>query len=99
MFENNFIINVDVARKNIQAHEKKMEKLRRKYLKQLSKDINRESKKGNKMTYTKTLKENFMSYEFLMEIKEHFEKLGFTVTEKGSTYGVLTCWLEIRWGD
>ena len=27
MFENNFVINWEVARKNIQAHEKKMAKL------------------------------------------------------------------------
>ncbi len=99
MFENNFIINWDVARKNMQAHEKKMEKLRRKYIKQLCKDIDRESKSGNKMIFTKTLRENFMTYEFMMELKEYFEKLGFAVTEKGSRYGVLTSWLEIRWDN
>jgi hypothetical protein len=99
MFENNFVINWEVARKNMQAHEKKMEKLRRKYIKQLCKDINRESKNGNKMIFTKTLKENFMTYEFMMELKEYFEKLGFTVAEKGfSSFGLLP-FLEIRWDD
>lgn len=100
MFEiEKIVINVDAARKYLQTHERKLEKMRRKYIKQLCKDIKREAKRGSKMIYTKTLRENFMTYEFLMELKEHFEKLGFTVTEKGSTYGPLTCWLEIRWGD
>lgn len=99
MFGNNFIINIDVARKNIQAHEKQMEKLRRKYIKELCRDIKRESKRGKKCIFTKNIREDFMTYEYLMEIKVYFEKLGFTVVEKENYYGVLSVYLKISWED
>ena len=99
MFKNNFIINVDVAKKNMQVAEKRLQRKRKAYTRQLCKDIKRESKKGNKMIMTKTIRDKIMSYEFLMELKEYFEKQGFTVNEKGNSYGPLTCWLEIRWDN
>lgn len=99
MFENNFIINIDIAKKNMQVAEKRLQRERKRYIRQLCKYIKSESKKGNKYVLTKTLREKIMSYEFMMELKEHFEKLGFTVTEKGNYSGFLTCWLEIRWDN
>ena len=71
MFEiEKIVINVDAARKYLQTYERKLEKMRRKYIKQLCKDIKREAKNGNKMTYTKTLREDFMS--FYSCIVKHF---------------------------
>lgn len=99
MFKNNFIINIDVARKNIQAHEKRMEKLRRKYIKELCKDIDRESKRGRKYICTKNSQEKFMTYDYMMEIKVYFEKLGFMVTEKESYHGTFISYLKISWED
>jgi len=100
MFEvNSIVINVDAARKYLQEHERKLEKMRRKYIKQLCKDIKREAKRGSKVIYTKTLRESFMTYEYMMELKEYFEKQGFTVKEEGNNHGALTSWLEIRWGN
>lgn len=100
MFEiESIVVNVDAARKYMLAHEKRMEKLRRKYIKELYKDIKRASKRGEKYVLTKSLSEAFMTYDYMMELKSHFEKLGFTVTEKGGKHDLFKPWLKISWED
>lgn len=90
-------VNVDIARENYQKYQDELEKQRKDYIKSLYNKIRYASRHGCKSIETANLLENFMTYKFLMELKEHFEQRGFDVREESSRSGIITSWLRISW--
>lgn len=90
-------VNVDIARENYQAYQKELECKQKDYIKTLCNEIKICSRKGWKSIKTEDLLNDFMTYEFMMEIKEYFEQRGFHVKEEGNRSGILTSWLRISW--
>lgn len=94
-------VNVDIARINYQAYQQayqdELEQRRKDYIKTICNRIKVVSRDGCQSIETENLLNDFMTYEFMMELKEYFEQRGFHVTEEGSNSGVITSWLRISW--
>lgn len=90
-------VNVDIAKANYQKYQDELEQQRKDYIKNVCNRIKIESRNGCKSIETASLLNNFMTYEFMMEIKEYFEQRGFNVKEESNRTGVLTSWLRISW--
>ena len=96
-FENKDDVTADIARSNNRWHEFFLEERRSEYIKTLCRQIKIESINGNKSITTMTLRDEIMTYEYMMKIKEYFEQRGFNVKEESNRSGVLTSWLRISW--
>lgn len=91
-------VNVDIARANYQKYQDKLEQQRKKYIKALCNEIKAESRNGYKsITTLDEYDGDFMSYEFLKELKEYFKQRGFEVEIEQSYYGLRKSWLRISW--
>jgi hypothetical protein len=90
-------VNVNIAKANYQKYQDELERQRRNYIKTVCNVIKMESRNGSKSITTATLLEDFMNYEFMMEMKEYFEQRGFHVKEESNCSGILTSWLRISW--
>lgn len=94
------MINVETAKANYQKHQKDLERMRKKYIKVLSKQIKQQSRRGAKFIDTADLMSSFMTYAYMTtDLKEYFEQRGFTVTVESTRSGAVTSWLRIRWSD
>ena len=90
-------VNVDIAKANYRKYQDELEQKRKDYIKTLCNIIKIESRNGLKSIITVDLTCDFMTYDFLMELKEYFEQRGFNVEEQGNHSGILTYWLRISW--
>jgi hypothetical protein len=91
-------VNVDIARTNYQKYQDEQEKERRNYLKEVCREIKIASRCGKKSITTATLLDtSFMTYKFMLEMKDYFEQRGFVVKEENNRSGILTSWLKISW--
>lgn len=90
-------VNVDIAKANYQKYQDELEQRRKDYIKTLCDRIKIVSRDGCKSIETANLLNDFMTYEFMMELKEYFEQRGFNVKEERSNTGVITSWLRISW--
>lgn len=90
-------ITADIAKENNQAYLNSLRAKQRIYIKQLCLDINNKSKEGAQRIYTRSNTEcSFMTKEFMTEIKEYFEKRGFTVEKRDDGYNE-EYWFVISW--
>ena len=96
-FKNDNGITVDDARNSYKKYEDGLEKMRKAYIKGLCDQIKTDAKKGYKSTTTLDTCYDFVTHEYLEEIKKYFEQRGFTVKEESNRTGVLKSWLRIRW--
>lgn len=90
-------VNADIAKANYQKYQDELEQQRKDYIKTVCNRIKIESRNGCKSIETANLLNDFMTYEFMMELKEYFEQRGFCVKEESNRSGVLTSWLRISW--
>ena len=90
-------VHIDIAKANYQKYQDDLKRKREEYLKALCQEIKIVSRGGLTYITTANLKEEWMTYEFLMEMKDYFEQRGFNVKEEHNYYGVLTSWLKISW--
>ena len=90
-------ITVDIARDNYKKYENNLEKMRRAYIKGLCNEIKHAARNGSKSITTVDTCYDFVTYEYLEELKEHFEQRGFKVKEESNRTGVLKSWLRIIW--
>jgi hypothetical protein len=90
-------ITVDIAKSEYKKHKDDLEKMRKAYLKGLCDEIKTEARKGRKSTTTLDTCYDFVTYEYLKEVKEYFEQRGFTVKEESNRTGILKSWLRIIW--
>ena len=90
-------VNVDIARANYQKYQDELEQKRKDYVKTLCKRIKVASRDGYQFIKTANLLDDFMTYEFMMELKEYFEQRGFNVKEEDSSTGAISSYLKISW--
>ena len=91
-------VTVDVAKANYQKYQDELEQKRKDYIKTICNRIKADSRNGRKSIVTATLLNNdFMTYDFMMEMKEYFEQRGFCVKEESNSSGTITSWLRISW--
>ena len=90
-------VNVDIAKNNYKKYQDDLEQERKDYIKILCNQIKISSRNGSKSIVTFDLHHTFMSYEFMMELKEYFEQRGFNVEIERSRTGLITSWLRISW--
>lgn len=90
-------VNVDIARANYQKYQDELKEIQKNYIKTLCDRIKLASRDGCKSIKTANLLNDFMTYEFMMEMKEYFEQRGFCVKEESNNSGALTSWLRISW--
>lgn len=90
-------MTVDIARSNYKKYEDGLEKMRKAYIKGLCDQIKTDARKGYKSTTTLDTCYDFVTHEYLEELKEYFEQRGFIVREESAHTGVLKSWLRIIW--
>ena len=90
-------VNVDIAKANYQKYQDELKEIQKKYIKTICDRIKLASRDGYKSIETANSLNNFMTYEFMMEMKEYFEQRGFCVKEEINNSGVLKSWLRISW--
>lgn len=90
-------INVDIARANYQKYQDELKQQQKDYIKTVCDRIKIESRNGCRSIETANLLNDFMTYEFMMKLKEYFEQRGFQVKEESNSSGILTSWLRISW--
>lgn len=87
-------IAVDTARTNYAKYERNLKRRQKQHIKDLCKSIRSLSKNGCRFITTADTYYDFVTYEFLHEIKEYFEQRGFEVKEIDGTE---SSWLKIIW--
>lgn len=87
-------VNVDIAKANYQKYQDKLEQQRKDYIKTVCNNIKIASINGDKSIGAADLSDDFITYEFVMEMKEYFEQKGFDVKVEDN---VLMYWLRISW--
>ena len=90
-------VNIDIARANYQKYQDDLKQRQKEYIKTLCNEIRKCSRQGWKSVTTEDLSCKFMTYEFMMELKEYFEQRGFNVKEESFKTGRITSWLRISW--
>ena len=93
-------VNIDIAKANYQKYQDDLKEKQTNYIKTVCGRIKVASRDGDKFIDTFALRdEAFMTYEFMMEMKEYFEHRGFKVVEKRNCYGAIKTWLRISWDE
>ena len=90
-------VNINIAKANYQKYQDDLEQKRQNYIKRLCALIKEDSRRGSTSIVTVDLFHDFMTYDFMMEMKEYFEQRGFTVKEESNRSGIITSWLRISW--
>lgn len=90
-------VDVEVARANYQIYQDRLKQQQDEYTKALCKKIKLAAIQGKQSIETATLLNDFMTKEFMVELKRYFEQRGFAVSEERNSSGVLTSWLKISW--
>jgi hypothetical protein len=93
-------VNIDIARANYQKHQDDLKRNQNDYIKTLCRKIKAAARDGRK--YIETLHafdEDFMTTEFIYEMKEYFEQRGFDAKIETYHYGIDYPWLKISWHE
>lgn len=90
-------ITVDIAKANYKKYEDSLKRIQKAYINGLCHGIKTEARKGKKSITTVDTCYDFMTYEFMYEVKEYFEQRGFKVKEESNRTGILKSWLRIIW--
>ena len=90
-------VNVDIARTNYQKYQDELKEIQKNYIKTVCNKIKIASRDGCKSIKTVNSLADFMTHEFMMEMKEYFEQRGFCVKEESNKSGLITSWLRISW--
>ena len=90
-------MTVDIARANYKKYEDGLDKMRKAYIKGLCEQIKKDARDGRRSMTTLDTCYDFVTYEYLEEIKEYFEQRGFKVKEESNHTGILKSWLRISW--
>lgn len=90
-------INIDIAKANYQKYQDGLKQRQKEYIKTLCQKIKLASINGSTFVDTVDTFTDFMTRDFIKEIKEYFEERGFHVTEQNSSSGVVISWLRISW--
>lgn len=90
-------VNIDIARENYKKYEDELVQRQKDYIKTICNRIKASSRNGCRSIDTANLLNDFMTYDFMMEMKSYFEQRGFDVEEKRSNSGCITSWLRISW--
>ena len=91
-------VNIDIAKANYQKHQDYLKRQQDKYIKDVCRKIKLKSRQGDKYTDTLCVKDKeFMTQEFLHEMKAYFEQRGFQTDIRFMPYGPNDTWLRIRW--
>ena len=89
--------DVNIAKENYNTYLKRQEQRRKDYIYELEDEIKEASLDGKLSIVTYNTHCDFISYDYLDELKRIFENKGFTVTKECSNSGLLTDWLRISW--
>lgn len=91
-------INIDIARANYQKHQNDLKRKQNDYIKTLCGAIKVDARKGKKYIDTlNVLEKDFMTAEFIIEMKTYFEQRGFKADV--TNCGLSRCWLRISWDE
>ena len=90
-------VNVDIAKANYKKYEDELVQRQKDYIKTICNRIKTSSRNGCRSIDTANLLNDFMTYDFMMEMKNYFEQRGFFVEEKSSSTECITSWLRISW--
>ena len=90
-------VNIDIAKANYQKYQDRLKQRQKEYIKILCQKIKLASINGSTFVDTADTFEDFMTYDFMKEIKEYFKERGFYVTEQDSSSGKVISWLRISW--
>lgn len=91
-------VTFDMARANYKKYELNLKTKQQVYLKQLCERIKTESRLGHLSTTTLyTREEEFMTDDFLQELKIYFMSRGFKVKEENHLYSMIKKCLRISW--
>lgn len=89
--------NVNVAKKYYDVHLQRQEQRRKDYIYELEEEIKQAALDGHLSIITHNAHYDFMSFDYLDELKKYFENKGFNVEKESSNSGLLTDWLRISW--
>ena len=93
-------VTFDMARANYKEYESDLKAKQQNYLKQLCEKIKTESRWGKLSTTTLyTREEEFMTDDFLQELKIYFMSRGFKVKEENYSYSMIKKYLRISWEE
>ena len=87
-------VNIDIARANYQMYQDELEQQRKDYINSLCNRIKIFARYGDQFIVTASSLNDFMTHEFMMELKEYFEQRGFRVREESD---LTSSWLRISW--
>lgn len=90
-------MTVDVARANYKMYEDKLKAMKDTYISEFCKTIKIEARKGYKSATTKSTASEWMTHEFLDEMKDYFEQRGFVVRKETDCCNFSKSWLRIIW--
>ena len=90
-------VNVDIARANYQKYQDELKEIQKNYIKTVCDKIKIASRDSYKSIETVNSLSDFMTHEFMMEMKEYFKQRGFCVKEESDKSGFITSWLRISW--
>ena len=98
MMEASDDVNIDIAKANYQKHQDDLKHQQDEYIKNVCRKIKQESRLGDKYTDTLCVNDKeFMTQEFLHEMKAYFEQRGFQADIADHPFGSYGPWLRIRW--
>lgn len=90
-------ITADMARENYKYHKRRFNKYQKRYIEGLTHEIKAASKNGAKHVDTLSSLYDFMTKEFMDELKEHFEQRGFYVDKRENCSHAPSYCLRISW--
>lgn len=90
---------VDTAKSNYKKYQNDLKRKQMDYIRHLCDEIKVVSRRGQQSVETVNLLNDFMTRDFMIELKEYFENKGFSVKEESNKTGILTSWLRISWED
>ena len=93
-------VNIDIARANYQKHQDKLKRKQNDYIKTICGKIKVAARNGSKHIDTLSVRDtDFITKEFLDEMKEYFEQRGFNAKIESNYYAMNYPWLRISWTE
>lgn len=90
-------ITADMARENYKKYQSYLKKEQKYYIKSLRNNIKATSKQGKKHVDTISTSYDFMTDEFIYELKEYFEQRGFCVEKLKYSSPTQSFYFRISW--
>lgn len=91
-------VTIDIAKANYQKYQDELKQKQKEYIKEVCNAIRIRSREGHTLCVTKSAWDcDYMTNEFLIEMKEYFEQRGFKVEKQGYNADSSDAWLKISW--